>query len=239
MKRPLIGITSDYSDGYNEEYSHLMTYRLKSTYIDSVIRGGGIPFVIPFARDIDVEKIIKHIDGLVISGSGDDIHPYFTGRRSRPPSKNYIIRQEFEFRLAARAIEEGIPTLTICGGMQLINVLFGGTLIEDISQEIGSKIHGNNYFKRVHKIRIEKNSHLFRATGRTELIVNSTHHQAVYFIPSCLQISAISYDGIVEAVELKSNKFLMGVQFHPEALATRDKVHLSIFKYFIQKARRR
>lgn len=239
MKRPLIGITSDYTDGYDDKYPHLLTYRLKSTYINSVIRGGGIPVIIPFIKNMDIENITKHIDGLIVSGSKDDIHPYFIGSKSKPPSKNYIVRQESEFRLIAKAVDEDIPVLAICGGMQLINVLFGGNLIDDIFKHTGSKIHSKSYFEVAHKISVKKNSHLFRATAKQTLDVNSTHHQAVYFIPSCLDITAVSYDGIVEAVELKSDKFVMGVQFHPEALVERDKTHLSLFEYFIKKARRR
>ena len=238
MKRPIIGITSDYSNGYDERYPDLLTYRIKSTYIDAVIRSGGIPFIIPFQKGMDVEGIVDRLDGLIISGSRDDIHPYFIDRGVRLPKGNFIHRQEFEFYLSSAAIDRGIPVLGICGGMQLLNVLFGGNLIEDIPAILGSDIHRDDYFRIAHRIRIEKNSRLFRATRRRVMGVNSTHHQAVYFIPPCFKVTATSEDGIVEGIELDSENMVMGVQFHPEALLSKNE-HLSIFKYLIKKARER
>jgi len=236
MKRPVIGITSDYSDGYDEKYPDLLTYRIKSSYIDSVIKGGGIPLIIPFIKDISFREIISSIDGLIISGSRDDIHPYFINQSSPPPAKNYINRQDFEFRLASEAIEKDIPILGICGGMQLLNVLFGGNLIEDIPTITGSNIHKNGYYDIAHKIRIHPNTHLYRATKSKTLAVNSTHHQAVYFIPSCFRIAAVAEDGIIEAIELDSDNMVLGVQYHPEALINRKR-HSMLFEYFIKKAR--
>lgn len=238
MQRPLIAITSDYSDGYDARYPSLLTFRIKSTYAKAVIAAGGIPVIIPFDREIDPDNLVRRIDGLIISGSGDDIHPFFISRKIRPPEKNSISRQEFEFRIASSAIDFGIPVLGICGGMQLLNVLFGGNLIEDIPSSTGSKIHKSEYFKEVHKIRILKGSHLFRAVKTETLYVNSTHHQAVYSVPQCFNITATAPDGIVEAIELNSDNLVMGLQFHPEAMI-RKKRHLRIFEYFIKKARER
>ncbi|MCX7958603.1 MAG: gamma-glutamyl-gamma-aminobutyrate hydrolase family protein, partial [Deltaproteobacteria bacterium] len=109
-------------------------------------------------------------------------------------------------------------------------------LIEDIPSATGSAIHQNNYFRKAHSIRILTNSHLYKAVKTRILRVNSTHHQAVYNIPSCFKISATADDGIVEAIEIDSEKFVLGVQFHPEGLI-RDKRHIMLFEYFIKKAR--
>ena len=238
MKRPIIGITSDYSDGYDDRYPHLLTYRIKSTYTDAVIKSGGTPLIIPFNKAIDVDDIIDRLDAIIISGSRDDIHPYFIDQHGKLPKRNFIERQDFEFRIASSAIDRGKPVLGICGGMQLINVLFGGNLIEDIPTALGSDIHRQGYFKIAHRIRIDKSSHLYRATKKTVMGVNSTHHQAVYSIPHCFGISATSEDGVVEGIELDADSLVIGVQFHPEALLNRYE-HLSIFKYFIKKARER
>ncbi len=238
MKKPTIGITSDFTDGYNDNYPSLLTYRLKSSYIKAVINAGGVPLIIPFDESIDPIDVISKIDGLIISGSKDDIDKYFLSQSNRPNRSNSFKRQQFEFSLASHAIDRGIPVLGICGGMQLINVLFGGNLIEDIPSQTGSKIHKKKYFEIAHKILIKKDSHLYRAAGVEELEVNSTHHQAVYDIPNHFVGTAIAEDGIVEAIEYKSNQFVVGVQYHPEALI-KDKNHLKLFEYFIKKARRR
>ncbi|MGB9600186.1 MAG: gamma-glutamyl-gamma-aminobutyrate hydrolase family protein, partial [Myxococcota bacterium] len=215
MRRAVIGITSDYSDGYDDTYPNLLTYKIKSTYVKAVINAGGIPLLLPFSQEIDTGELLKRVDGIIISGSRDDIHPYFIYQKRRPPKQNYIKRLEFEFRIASEAIERGIPLFGICGGMQLINVLFGGTLISDIPALLGSKIHRKKYFALAHRVWIHKKSHLYKAIGRTTISVNSTHHQAVYNIPSCFEVTAIAEDGIVEAIEMDSTSFVMGVQFHP------------------------
>ncbi len=238
MRRPVIGITSDFSDGYNEKYPELLTYRLKSSYVNAVIKAGGTPLIIPFEKDAEAATVLSRIDGLIISGSGDDIHPYFTGLAKRPPAKNYIKRQNFEFRLTSEAIEREIPDLGICGGMQILNVFFGGNLIEDIPSRINSNIHMNEYFRIAHRIKIERGTHLFKAVQRTALSVNSTHHQAVYFIPYCFRISAMAPDGVIEGIELDSDNTVIGVQYHPEAMINR-RIHLKLFEYFIKKARSR
>lgn len=164
-------------------------------------------------------------DGIVLTG-GVDTHPSFYGnpRIDYPlaPDSFNIKRDSFELSVFKYAIEQKLPLLAICRGMQLVNIALGGDMIQDI-EESGKKDHrrhGNVDGK--HEIEVTKESLLYTITGCEEGVINSAHHQALGKIANDLKVSGFSPDGIAESAEWKDDSgkaFLLCVQWHPERLA--------------------
>jgi putative glutamine amidotransferase len=238
-KRPLIGITLDWENtsGYS---IHAPWYALRDNYIKVVSKYGAIPVTIPHEINY-VEDYINMIDALIITGGDYDIDPAFYSSETSPNTRIFKNdRVLFESKLLQLAIAKGIPVLGICAGEQLMAVVYGGTLIQDISTECGDTvIHeqsklGIAHTQACHKISIVEGSLLHALTGVMQMEVNSTHHQAVKTIGPKLKVSAQASDGIIEAIEMKNYPFCLGVQWHPEFEVT--EYDSKIFKGLIEAA---
>ncbi|HTX79283.1 MAG TPA: gamma-glutamyl-gamma-aminobutyrate hydrolase family protein, partial [Longilinea sp.] len=143
-------------------------------------------------------------------------------------------RDTVEIELAHLAFERSLPFLGICRGLQVMNVALGGTLYTHILDQLpGALRHSHLFRDRLHHpVTLEKDSHLIGIVGRSELKVNSLHHQGVKDLAPALQAVAHSPDGLVEAVELAGHPFGLAVQWHPEELQRFDEQR-AIFKAFI------
>jgi putative glutamine amidotransferase len=224
--KPRIGISADFD---NEKLSVAMNY------IGSIESAGGVPFILPILkRKKNIYKLANEIDGLLISG-GDDIHPSFYNENEIRTNK-YVPTERviFETKLIKNVFKLKKPILGICYGAQLINVVFGGTLYQDIQTQI-KKSHKHKKFNQAdkdirHQIYIERKTLLNKVFCRQFLIVNSIHHQSIKDAARNFIVSAKSSDGITEAVELLKYPFLMGVQWHPEKMHTQT----LLFKYFVK-----
>ncbi len=205
MKRPSIAITLPNASAFRSQ-----KYR---NYLELIEQGGGDP--LPLVPGFTVD--LTQVDALLLSGGGD-IDPGRYGEKINGTRESEIssARDNIEFDLLKQAVENHIPVLGICRGMQLINVYFGGTMHQDI-ENIGQPIHGSNgeEYQR-HKVTVEKGSLLHEILGADEIEVMSHHHQAVNNLGHDLSISARAEDGIVEAIESTNSLFLVGVQWHPE-----------------------
>ncbi|MBI2968097.1 MAG: gamma-glutamyl-gamma-aminobutyrate hydrolase family protein [Bacteroidetes bacterium] len=168
-------------------------------------------------------------DGLVLTG-GKDVHPKFYNKPAYIKIKKHNInvdekRDEFERKIIDLFLEQGKPILGICRGLQLLNVHFGGILIPDLPafhKEGHSKINGND---NLHKIKISHGTLLFDIAGVTSSTVNSAHHQAADEIAKEFTLSAISENGVVEALEWKNPRgksWLLAVQWHPERMGEKE-----------------
>jgi putative glutamine amidotransferase len=213
----LIGITSDYEPAKGNR-SALTTTGF--AYVRAVAANGGVPVVLPTVDEEQVlQKYLSTLDGLVLIG-GDDIPPAAYGEQ---PDKTVVPhtqeRYEFERKLIARWLASGKPLLGVCLGMQFTNVVSGGTMIQDIPSEIGTKVKHRGY----HRVQIEPGSSLAKLLGGTEASVLSIHHQAVDKLGKNLRPMARAEDGIVEALERTDGKFGLFVQWHPESMT--DLVH--------------
>ncbi len=234
---PLIGITAD-SQSINEGRSgtHNIVF-IKKAIIDAVTLAGGLPAVVPFANTrSQAMATVKRLDGLIISGGNFDIDPSLYGEK-RHKKLGAVIKSRTlsELHLLKAALKMKKPLLGICGGHQLINVHFGGSLYQDILSQIdGAKDHEQKSDPRKtrHTVNVEFGSRLSKIVGRKSFRVNSTHHQSVKKPGRGLKVSAFSPDGIVEAFEAADDRFILGVQWHPEFL-TRMGPHGKIFKSFV------
>ncbi|WP_339253037.1 gamma-glutamyl-gamma-aminobutyrate hydrolase family protein [Sporosarcina sp. FSL W8-0480] len=211
--KPTIGITSNI-----DSTAHM----LQNTYIQAVIASGGIPFVIPTGVESDVEQITTLLDGLIISGGGD-VNPLLFNEEPLPQLGNVTPeRDSIELELLRHMLKLDKPILGICRGHQLLNVALGGTLYQDIiSQNTNPILQHNQNAKREHQshaVHIEKGTILESIAATDKILVNSFHHQALKDVPSPLIVSGKASDGIVEAIESTNHHFVVGVQWHPEAL---------------------
>jgi putative glutamine amidotransferase len=165
--------------------------------------------------------MLEKLDGLLLSGGGD-VHPRYYGKENQQKKSNGVKeeRDEFEFELIERALDDELPILGICRGMQVMNVYLGGSLIIDLVSD-GFNNHESPEGNRAmnHGISVMPSTMLHALTGTTEIEVNTFHHQAVDRLGKGLICSARSHDKIIEAGEWAmkdSMPFLMLVQWHPE-----------------------
>lgn len=211
------------------------------TYRDGVTKAGGIPILLAPVADEAVPAILDRVDGLLLTGGGD-VDPALYG--SQPVKEMYGIdakRDRFELALARDAQRRKMPVLAICRGIQILNVALGGTLIEDIPTELGSKNHavvGDQVYVGHQGIRIDDSCGLAALLGTTELGVNSIHHQALRRVADGLHPVAWADDGVIEAIEADDPDWpLIGVQWHPEYLgAVGDDPSHRLFQAFVDHA---
>jgi putative glutamine amidotransferase len=239
-RRPNIGLSPDWIDaGPGNPFAR---YELKVTYAEAVLRAGGLPLVLPYVDDATcVEAYLDRVSGVLITGGAFDIPPEAYGETAREgmgPLKEG--RTTFETALMRAALKRNMPVLGVCGGMQLLNVVLGGTLFQDIGREVPEAREHEQKHDRTqpqHPVDVREGSLLAEAVGRGQLMVNSTHHQSVNKLGDKVVSSATSPDGVIEAIESSVHAFALGVQWHPEYLLNNLPVHSGIYKVFIHKAR--
>jgi putative glutamine amidotransferase len=239
-RRPNIGITPDLGATRSEHPVPL--YELKAAYADAVIKAGGLPFILPYSDDRScVDSYLDRISGLLVTGGAFDIPPEAYGETAREGMGQVKqARTAFETQLMQAALARNMPVFGVCGGMQLLNVILGGTLHQDIRTELtAAKDHEQKHDRTHphHPIEVKDGTLLGELLGKGQVMVNSTHHQAVKKAAEKLVVSALSPDGVVEAIEGPSYAFALGVQWHPELLINSVPLHLGLYKAFINKAR--
>lgn len=180
-------------------------------------------------------------DGLLLVG-GPDVHPgRFDKEEDTARCSIDLIRDSIEFKALDIALEQKLPVFGICRGLQLINVHQGGDLIIDIPGDTPSEVpHQQDSGDAIHPVYIEKKSELFKVMKESESPVNSNHHQAIGMLAPSLKASAKSADGIVEGIEWKDKKdnWLMGVQWHPERLASNPQASSALSEKFISEVKK-
>ena len=243
---PLIGVTADISGGSADGAKRPKdaTLFLPQRYLTAIVRAGAIPVVVsaPQAKSA-LRHITTRLNGLVLSGGNFDIHPRYYGERPiKQLGEIKAARTEFELEMTAAALRRNLPILGICGGAQAINVALGGSLYQDIAVQLPAAAaheRGGQPHAIDHRIRIETGTRLFKILGRRNLQVNTTHHQAVKQLGRGLIVNAVAADGVIEGIESTEHSFVLGVQWHPEVLALRRKIHRRLFSSFVALCGRR
>ena len=230
---PVIGITGNFSEG---------NLTLAPGYYTSILKAGGIPFIIPPFENTDILiSLLDSLDGLLLTG-GADINPLFL--KEEPVKELHNInpfRDRQELLLTRLAANRQIPILGICRGMQVMNVALGGSIYQDIHVQMeGKRIKHSQDMDRAfasHTIQIEHDSLLARIMKTTSLPVNSFHHQAINEAAPGFRISARAADQVAEAIESIEYKSMLGVQWHPECfILNGDEYMMPLFEWLLQEA---
>jgi putative glutamine amidotransferase len=244
-QRPVVGVptqTLQAIDGIPEGVPH--SWVMNHRYFLALTGVGAVPWMIPLL-DSDPETIraiYERLDGVFLAG-GVDVDPSCYGAtRDALCGNTDLARDRVEMMLARWAIEEGKPLFGVCRGMQVINVVTGGTLVQDCTYVVGADKH--DYFPTAgwardhlaHEVEIAGGSRLERVFGSSRVGVNSMHHQAIQRLGEGLDVTARAPDGVIEAVEGRGDAFLVGVQWHPEMLVDRDPGTHRLFEAFIEAA---
>jgi len=215
MTAPRIGITAYREDLEWEGWS--LTWDLvPAQYADAVRDAGGVPLLLPPCPAELAGSALDGVHGILIAG-GQDVDPERYGaRRHRMTGDPRPDRDEWELAVVREAVTRDLPLLAVCRGMQILNVALGGTLIQHLPELVGSHRHApvKNGFGR-HEVRLAGGSRLATVLGeRTEVATN--HHQSIDRLGDGLVVSGSAEDGVVEAVELPTQTWALGVQWHPE-----------------------
>lgn len=191
-------------------------------YVDWLKGNENLEIIRLSAENNSLEELGR-CDALVLSG-GIDIHPRFYGSSKldyeRAPEKFNEKRDEFEIAAFHAAQDKHLPVLGICRGMQLINVILGGTMMQNLPSEQLINVHIGNPDK-THKVSVTKNSLLYLITENETAQVNSAHHQTIDKLGIGLMINAKSDEGLIEGLEWENrsdNPFMLAVQWHPERM---------------------
>jgi putative glutamine amidotransferase len=242
---PIIGVTATLKEDPQlfEERPLGFFVRTDFDYVAGVAQAGGVPMVLPPISEA-AEEMAGRIDGLLLCG-GSDLHPRYYGEEPLPELGVVIPeRDAFEMALLEHAIERGMPVFGICRGMQVLNVALGGTLYQDLPSQLreGSIAHRQQMpkWQWTHDVEAGGDSSVAKIIETTEIRVNSYHHQAIKDLAEPLVAVAHASDGVVEAVESPSlsEHWLIGVQWHAEAMRDAGPEHRNLFKAHIEAAER-
>ena len=231
-RQPIIGITTNFTEG---------DATLRDVYYKQIVKAGGTPVLIPPVADKEVlVNTLTHLDGLLLTGGGD-INPLWMGEEPSTHLHNINAERDLaELMLTRLAFNRQIPILGICRGIQTLAVALGGTVQQDIYEDylrtdeaVGKKLSKDKVVttlhsatlkhsqdadrgEATHSVTLEKGSILRALYKEERIFVNSFHHQAVKTAGDRFRATAFSSDGVIEAIESREFKSVMGVQWHPE-----------------------
>ncbi|HEY0427841.1 MAG TPA: gamma-glutamyl-gamma-aminobutyrate hydrolase family protein [Pyrinomonadaceae bacterium] len=229
---PKIGLTMRLELETNRFY-------LGRDYCEALEHFGAMPLHISLIPKKDyLRNVLENLDGILLPGSDTDIDPLRFDEEPHPKLKTVLyIKEETDLLILEEAEKLKIPILGICFGMQALNVARGGTVYQDIESQISNSIkheQGMPRDRKSHHITVKEESLLFTLTGSAKVKVNSHHHQAVKETGQNLKVTALAEDGVIECIEdTRDDRYVLGVQWHPELNWKEDSVSENIFQSFI------
>jgi putative glutamine amidotransferase len=224
MTRPRIAVTSWRRELPTFVSDRTLLYTLADEYVRCVADAGGVPLLLPHLSERDVHDVLDVVDGVMVAGGGD-VDPSSYGAAPAGSKETDPLADASELALLRAARERGTPTLAICRGMQLVNVAYGGTLVQHLGDP--ATLHPvpddpEAVLAARHDVTIEPGSRLAEALGAGRRLVNTIHHQAIEHLGEGLRVTATADDGLIEAVEPEDGWDLLAVQWHPEKLERQD-----------------
>ncbi|MBY9078639.1 gamma-glutamyl-gamma-aminobutyrate hydrolase family protein [Paenibacillus sp. HN-1] len=232
-QQPMIGVLPLMDAGRN-------SYWMLPDYMKGIEEAGGLPVMLPLTADRDsIRRLAETFDGFLFTG-GQDVQPSLYGEdKLEVCGEVSNERDEMERQLFADILELDKPAFGICRGLQLFNVLLGGTLYQDLPSQRRTEteirhVQKPPYDQPVHKIYVEQGNPLHEIVRKETLDVNSYHHQGIKKLSTELLAVGLAEDGLVEAVVLPDRKFVLAVQWHPEFSYRSDDCSLELFRAFVQ-----
>jgi putative glutamine amidotransferase len=233
-KRPRIGITMRLEMETDR-------FCLGRDYSEALEHFGAIPLYIPLIPKKEyIVETLKTLEGVLLPGSDSDIDPLTYGEEPLPKLGRVVTeKDETDFLVLGEAERLKMPILAICFGMQALNVKRGGTLIQDIESQIENSFkheQGKPIRRNSHGLEIKEKSIISRLISKRDIRVNSSHHQAIKNIGKNLITTAWAKDGVIEGIEdTREDRFVLGVQWHPELSWKFDELSKNIFQIFVSK----
>lgn len=233
--KPRIGLNMEFRPGRSG--APALSW-VNTGYYDSVTACGGLPMAIPpLGNDADLRDFLSLLDGLVLVGCALDLDPVRLGLDPHPVTKPMPSRREdFDRRLARLAAELKIPTLAIGSGMQVLNVVLGGSVVQHIPEVYARALQHRDTLDNCnrHILEIVPGTRMDQIYGPGEIRVNSQHHMSVGNIASPFRVCATAPDGVIEAYEsVDDDWFCLGIQWHPES-DTASALDMQVFETFMQ-----
>lgn len=216
-RAPLIGLTLDIEPGGPQDFSRWPYHALRQNYFNAISAAGGLPVGLPHEPAL-AEALMARLDGLIVTGGAFDPDPALYGEAVHPATALKPGRTDAELAYLAAARARNLPVLGICGGMQLMAIVWGGTLYQHLPEHAPGPIaheQPNPRDEAGHEVIITPGTRLAACTECRVMHVNSSHHQGVRN-PGTLVVSARAPDGLIEAIETRDGIFNLGVQWHPE-----------------------
>ncbi|MSR57521.1 MAG: gamma-glutamyl-gamma-aminobutyrate hydrolase family protein [Planctomycetaceae bacterium] len=244
--KPLIGFNGDYraarkdtialswfNTGY---YDTISAAKIKTGPKETDVTNGIPVPIVPLADDAELKQLLGMLDGLVLAGCTQDLDPIRMGMEKHPATRSMPLRREdFDRRLCRMAVEMRMPILAIGGGMQLLNVICGGTLYQHIAEDCPRALHHCDPVESTlrHVIEIVPGTRVDTIYGPGEIRINSQHHQSVNTVAKGFRVSARAPDGVIEAFESEDpDWFCLGVQWHPENESS-SALDMQVFEQFL------
>lgn len=236
--KPVIGLNCDISPPASRDRTGARM-DLAWCYAEAVEKAGGVPVLLaPVEDPALIPAQLAPVRGVILVG-GPDYDPALYGAKPHPShSPLHPLRAAYDLKLAQAVLGRRLPLLAICGGLQLVNIVLGGSLEQHLPEAPGVTLpHDGQPGPFVHDVNVEPGSRLAAIAGTATLAVNSSHHQAVACPGRGLHVTARSTDGVIEALETDHpGDFLVAVQWHPERLMAYPR-HLALFKALVEAAK--
>jgi len=238
--KPRIGIPANILTSFSNDFNGLPITYTPHGFVQALQRADALPVLLPMSGAETAADYLKGVDALVFAG-GQDVTPTLYGEEPSlklgPVSPD---RDAFELALIKEAWEQKKSILAVCRGLQIVNVGFGGTLYQDLSDYPNLKVQHVQKslpYTGVHTVAVEDGSWTSNVFGTT-YPVNSYHHQAIKDLADPFKAVAWSRDGLIEAIEAKdSSRLTIGIQWHPELMIDRDKKMQGLFDTFVESVR--
>lgn len=212
---------------------------MRSEYLQAVEEAGGVPVVLPLTTKVStIESLLDRFDGFLLTG-GQDVDPAIYGQKKKSLCGEVCAERDALERLVIQGAESrDKPLLGICRGIQILNATLGGTLYQDLPTEHPGVEHDMEppYDRAIHRVFVLEGTPLADIVGSGSIEVNSYHHQAIRDLVPSLQVSAVSEDGIVEAVWMPGKRFFQAVQWHPETLYRKEEKCRRLIEVFVRVA---